>query len=114
MNTSLILAAEGEPELVEILCAAGANVNAQNKNGVTPLMAAVRYEDEQVIELLLGAGADMQVKDKRGRTAVDLARTNNDLLTALGLGTNEVKPEVKQEMHKNKRRASVSGGVSQN
>ena len=39
-NTALILAAEGEPQIVEVLIAAGCNLNLQNEAGVTALMRA--------------------------------------------------------------------------
>eukprot|EP00966_Prymnesium_polylepis_P110003 2545159-Prymnesium_polylepis.1 len=117
LNTALILASEGEPEICEYLVAAGANVNAQNKNGVTPLMAAVRYEDERVVELYVEAGADLQLKDRKGRTAVDLAKNNDELLAALGIKSAskcEVTAEVKQAMQQTKRRASVSAAITHN
>jgi len=97
-NTALILAAESEPDICDCLCKAGANVNAQNKNGVTPLMAAVKDENTPVIALLIAAGADPSIPDKRGRRSVDIARGNNELLRALGIDRPPAAEEVKQQV----------------
>jgi ankyrin repeat protein len=54
-NTALLLAAEGEPEIVDICLKHGANVNHQNSEGLSALMCAVKYEDEAIITLLVEA-----------------------------------------------------------
>ena len=43
---------EGHQETVELLIAKGANVNAKNKNGFTPLDAASQKGYEPIVELL--------------------------------------------------------------
>jgi hypothetical protein len=56
---------------------AGADVNAHNNRGGTPLMYAVMYnKNTEVITTLLTAGADVKAKDLRGKTAFDYAQKN--------------------------------------
>jgi ankyrin repeat protein len=49
----------------------GANINAQDNEGLTPLMQTMGYPDNT--ELFIEAGADINIKDKKGRTALDHA-----------------------------------------
>jgi ankyrin repeat protein len=71
-NTPLLLASVyAGPEGVELLLKKGADVNAANKLGVTPLhRAATNYEKAK---LLVDAGANVTVKTKSGRTPLTLA-----------------------------------------
>ena len=48
----------------------GADVNAQNKDGETALMRAVREGNTEVAEALIKAGADLNAQDKKGWTAL--------------------------------------------
>jgi ankyrin repeat protein len=74
--TALLMAAPfGPPEAVTALLDAGAEVNAQDYRGFTPLMLAVgtdRYSRETV-DMLLAHGADTRIKMKAGETAGDWA-----------------------------------------
>ncbi len=79
----LLTACHGSGELVEALIAEGAQVNAQNKDGETPLILAVlraaafngrlRRRFLGIISALLQKGADLNPKDRTGRTALDWA-----------------------------------------
>jgi ankyrin repeat protein len=55
---------------------AGAEVNAQDKNGATPLHRAVRTRCAAAVKFLLDAGADPKIKNKPGSTAFHLAVQN--------------------------------------
>jgi hypothetical protein len=55
------------PEMTKVLLAAGANPNAQDENGASPLFAA---EDPASIEALFKGGAKPDQPDKDGRTAL--------------------------------------------
>jgi uncharacterized protein len=65
-----------ELELAKMLIARGANVNATDKLGMTPLLwaASSDFGDAAMVELLLGSGARADAKNRDGRTALELAR----------------------------------------
>jgi len=66
-------------ELVKLLIANGADVNAKNKFDETPLhiastrRSAYPREEEDIIEMLLANGADINAKTKAGRTPLHQA-----------------------------------------
>jgi ankyrin repeat protein len=51
----------------------GAEVNAVDERGSTPLLEAARYGHEDITRVLIAAGADVKAKDKDGKTALMLA-----------------------------------------
>ena len=52
----------------ELLIAEGANVDAKDIRGTTPLMHAVRRDDVKIVEILLAHHAIVNTKDNRGLT----------------------------------------------
>jgi ankyrin repeat protein len=60
-----------EPSLVPMLVAGGANPNAMDRNGMTPLMTNVYVP---VLKALLKAGADPTLRNKRGQNAAEWFR----------------------------------------
>ncbi|MES1257736.1 MAG: ankyrin repeat domain-containing protein, partial [Acidobacteriota bacterium] len=71
-STPLIYAAAvGSPEMVELLLTGGAEVNAQNAFGVSPLMLAITEPSK--VRTLVSHGADVNAKSKVGRTPLLLA-----------------------------------------
>jgi hypothetical protein len=73
-DTALHRACEDDnrTETVELLIKAGANVNAANKEGVTPLMVAAKStKDMKLLKLLVDNKADKTLKDSSGRTAAE-------------------------------------------
>ena len=90
-NTPLIVAsASNLPKIVEMLLAAGADVNVKNKKGNTALMEAincdwvdrefdmpwsyVEADITEIMEMLLAAGADVNVVNDDAKTALDIAK----------------------------------------
>ena len=63
----------GNSTAVASLLQRGANVNAVDENGRTPLMLAAQRSDTKIVRLLLGAGADLEAKDREGKTPLNLA-----------------------------------------
>ena len=63
-----------QPDVVRLIIANGANVNARHNSGQTPLHWSVRWGGHRdIAELLLTSGADVNAKDKRDRTPLDIA-----------------------------------------
>ncbi len=62
----------GHVEVVDGLLRAGADVDAANRAGITPVMTAVAFQvkDTTILERLLAAGADLNAQDDRGMTAL--------------------------------------------
>lgn len=70
-----------DPEVIEVLLNAGAEVNAQDKYGDwTPLHFATKENpNPKIIEVLLNAGAQAWTPDKAGKTPWDYAQYNKNL-----------------------------------
>lgn len=80
--TPLHLAAHyGHTAIIELLLAAGANLNARAENSIgnTPLMSAIAGGHLQLAELLLRRGADPTLSDKNGLSAAQLALANGHM-----------------------------------
>jgi hypothetical protein len=67
-----------QPEIVSLLIAKGAKVDARAPNQQTPLMLAARTGNLQIGKLLLNAKADPVLKDQHDETAATLAQKNNN------------------------------------
>jgi len=62
---------KGQKEVVALLIAAGADVNAHNANehwGTTPLHAAAHANQAGIAQVLIDNGADVNAQDMEGRT----------------------------------------------
>lgn len=62
--------------MIRLLLKAGAKVDAQDKNGATPLHRAVRTRCAAAVKYLLAAGADPTIRNKPGSTPFHLAVQN--------------------------------------
>jgi len=69
-------ACNGHARVMELLIAAGADVNYKNENGITPLMIAAANDQAEALELLIKSGADPAVMDKHNLQAYDYAVSN--------------------------------------
>jgi ankyrin repeat protein len=67
-------------EVIKLLVEKGADVNAVNDLGMTPMHYAVQRGADKIIEYLAGQGARFDVKNKQGRTPADLARGRTAIL----------------------------------
>ncbi len=67
-------AGKGDNAKVAELLAGGANVNAQNDAGGTPLMEAVYNNHTETVKLLLDKGANPDLRKKDGATALGFAQ----------------------------------------
>lgn len=68
------VAEAGSLERVRELLDAGAAIDAQDHNGLTPLMLAIYHGNEDVALELVARGARLDVVDKGGRNALEWAR----------------------------------------
>jgi ankyrin repeat protein len=59
-------------EFAKLFLAHGANVNARDNAGMTPLHLAVGANSQPMVELLIAHGANVNAKDKDGNTPLDL------------------------------------------
>ena len=63
-----------DPRMIQVLLDAGADLNAADTRGATPLMWASAVASVTTVRLLLEKGADASAKDVDGRAAEDWAR----------------------------------------
>lgn len=71
------VAGSGTVAQVQQAIKAGADVNARNDNGSTPLMyAAMLNTNDEVLERLIEAGADISAEDDYGLTIFGYAKEN--------------------------------------
>lgn len=66
-------AREGHLEIVQMLLAAGADVNVQDGQGWTPLHVAARNGHREMVQALIAVGADRTIRNRDGHTALDVA-----------------------------------------
>lgn len=63
----------GQCEVIELLLAKGANVNALDKHGITPLLNAIFEGHTKAVKVLIAKGADKTVKAPSGESALESA-----------------------------------------
>jgi ankyrin repeat protein len=68
--------AKRQVAMIRLLLKAGTNIDAQDKNGATPLHRAVRTRCAAAVKCLLDTGADPTIKNKPGSTPFHLAVQN--------------------------------------
>ena len=72
-NTPLHLRTVANTTMVNLLLKSGADVNAQNAAGETPLMFAARYQTPKDAARLIKKGADPDARTHDGRTVLHVA-----------------------------------------
>src|SRR3989441_11757930 len=68
--------AKRQVQTIQCLLDAGADINAQDKNGASPLHRAVRTRCAAAVKCLLDRGGDARLKNKPGSTPFHLAVQN--------------------------------------
>ena len=95
MNNTFAAGERGQKEIVELLIATDADVNAKCNVGWTPLHNA---QGNEILELLIAEGADVNAEDVEGKTPLDYTpfQKQADLLRKHGARTcEELKAEGK-------------------
>ena len=92
-NSIWVAAKAGEIEAVKQHLAAGADVDAKDKYGRTPLHFTSIYRQKEIAELLIAAGADVNAKTAGGGTPLNAAALKGykeiaELLIAEGADVN--------------------------
>lgn len=88
LHTAAMMNADAE--VIELLVKSGVDVNARNKEGVTPLEIAVQQKSIPTIKLLTLNGANIHTQNTRGESPLSLAleEVDNDILDAVVNQTN--------------------------
>ena len=79
--TLLHIASEqiNEPEIIDLLVKSGANVNAQDAEGFTPLHMAAIHGNLKIVKKLVDLEADVNIVTTDGKNAAELAHLNEEL-----------------------------------
>lgn len=72
-NTPLLVFAGRDVDIVKLLIARGAPVNAQDQFGYSALMVAASSGQTEIVKVLIDAGAEINQKNRGGETALLLA-----------------------------------------
>lgn len=92
--------------MIRLLLKARANIDAQDRNGATPLHRAVRTRCAAAVQCLLEAGADPTIRNKPGSTPFHLAVQNTG---RGGSGAEKARVAQREILH-----AFLKRGVSPN
>ena len=68
-----------EPEIIDLLVKSGANVNAQDAEGFTPLHMAAIHGNLKIVKKLVDLEADVNIATTDGKNAAELAHLNEEL-----------------------------------
>ncbi|RUS72323.1 hypothetical protein EGW08_019915 [Elysia chlorotica] len=88
LNTPLHWAVcHGNRDMVQCLCARGADLNVFNARGLTPVHEAVKRGDASIVEELVNYGADLELQvslgENVGQTALDMAEGKESVMQVL-------------------------------
>jgi ankyrin repeat protein len=65
-------------EVAKVLVSMGANVNAKEQTGITPLHNAARFGNVEIAKLLISKGANVNAKLFNGVTPLEVAQKRGD------------------------------------
>ncbi|MBC8108546.1 MAG: ankyrin repeat domain-containing protein, partial [Anaerolineae bacterium] len=95
------------PKKLEQLCGGGANVNAPDAAGRTPLHWAARARNVKAIDVLLAYRADPKLRDRDGRTALFDAAGTGDAKVVAALLRGGADPNAVDAFHATPLHAAV-------
>ena len=99
-------------EGITMLLQYGANPDAKNKHGLTPLHQFVNQGNEEGIKLLLAYGADVNIKNEQGKSPFDMAKEKNIDLAKLqdeakAIEKKDLKPKTKGGEEESKEKIKI-------
>lgn len=111
MNTPLHWAVcHGNRDMVQCLCARGADLNVYNAQGLTPLHEAVKRGDASIVEELINYGADLDLQvslgENVGQTAFDMAEGKESVMQVLRAPRHFLEP-INAGSHNNESKANL-------
>lgn len=113
LNNPFAAVASRDLSALAVMVERGANVNALNDAGQTPLMvAAMQPKGEKLIDLLINLGADLYARDKQGKTALMHAAAKGELENANQLLQLGLDPDIRDNGGKTALDYAKVGGLN--
>lgn len=72
--------ANGWVDVTKFLCEKGADVHHTGKNGLTPMLDAIKNDRSEIVGVLKSHGADLNFKDDQGNTSAHYAVKSSEML----------------------------------
>ncbi len=94
------IAGTGNVERLEQILAQGADLNAGDRTGVTPLMRAAYHGELPMVRALIQNGADLEAKDSGGLTALMMAKHSGRAEIVEALRSSGAKENQRRRVHK--------------
>lgn len=109
-----VVARRGSPTVARLLIERGADPNARDFAGETPLFAAAE-DNPEVIPVLLEAGTQVALEDSCGQTALDVARDPDvrSVLEAAGAVPGRAAPAFEMGRRRRSRRSRVPAALKE-
>ena len=79
VNPLCLAISKGDISKVKEIISYGIDINDATNRGMTPLMYAAAYNQDEIVKLLLENGANINLKDNNGYTALDFAKRSNSI-----------------------------------
>ena len=96
-----------EPEIIDLLVKSGANVNAQDAEGFTPLHMAAIHGNLKIVKKLVDLEADVNIVTTDGKTAAGLAHLNEELEIEEYLESRMASSQRSKEKEEDSERADI-------
>ena len=108
-TTLLHIASEqiNEPEIIDLLVKSGANVNAQDAEGFTPLHMAAIHGNLKIVKKLVDLEADVNIVTTDGKNAAELAHLNEELEIEEYLESRMASSQRSKEKEEDSERADI-------